>query len=205
MERAIALNGVVVQANVAAFRWGRHFLHTPGAAAKLMEAGRPGDNTRAGALGEPLIGGRPMAGKTFRLARIRAGELVLYQGKRLARDYLDAVERVWIAERNVTDHTELSQTVAIQLYRLTAYKDEYEVARLLIDPAFTASLRSQLPGSRKLRFRLHPPLLRSLGLTHKIAVGPWARPVLRLLAVGRRLRGTWLDPFGHTHIRRVER
>jgi indolepyruvate ferredoxin oxidoreductase len=88
---------------------------------------------------------------------------------------------------------------------LIAYKDEYEVARLLTDPEFERRLAAEVPGARKLRYRLHPPLLRAMGRDHKIAFGPWLRPVLRGLARGKRLRGTPLDPFGHTEIRRMER
>jgi indolepyruvate ferredoxin oxidoreductase len=95
--------------------------------------------------------------------------------------------------------------VARGLHKLTAYKDEYEVARLLTDPAFTARVAAEVPGGQRLRFRLHPPMLRALGWDRKIALGAWARPALQTLARGKGLRGTPLDPFGRTAIRRLER
>ena len=98
-----------------------------------------------------------------------------------------------------------SEAVAHGLHKLTAYKDEYEVARLLTDPAFEAKLAVEVPGGKKLRYRLHPPVLRAAGRTEKIAFGPWMRPVLKALAKGKVLRGTPLDPFGRTRMRRLER
>ena len=79
------------------------------------------------------------------------------------------------------------------------------MARLLTDPDFEARLAAEVPGGRQLRYRLHPPMLRALGWQHKIALGAWARPALQALAKGKRLRGTPLDPFGRTALRRLER
>jgi indolepyruvate ferredoxin oxidoreductase len=115
------------------------------------------------------------------------------------------VAAAWRAERAIGERTGYSEAVARGLHKLTAYKDEYEVARLLTDPAFEATLAAEVPGGTKLRYRLHPPLLRAMGRTEKIAFGPWLRPVLRGLAHGRRLRGTALDPFGRTEMRVLER
>jgi indolepyruvate ferredoxin oxidoreductase len=98
-----------------------------------------------------------------------------------------------------------SEAVARGLHRVTAYKDEYEVARLLTDPSFEAALAAEVPGGKKLRYRLHPPVLKALGRERKIAFGPWLKPVLVQLARGKVLRGTPLDPFGRTGIRRLER
>jgi indolepyruvate ferredoxin oxidoreductase len=115
------------------------------------------------------------------------------------------VVAAWRAERAVGEGTAFSEAVARGLHRLTAYKDEYEVARLLTDPAFEAHLAAEVPGGRKMRYRLHPPVLRALGRQKKLAFGPWMRPMLRGLARGKALRGTPLDPFGHTEVRRLER
>jgi indolepyruvate ferredoxin oxidoreductase len=98
-----------------------------------------------------------------------------------------------------------SQAVARGLHKFTAYKDEYEVARLLTDPGFEARLATEVPGGTDLRYRLHPPTLKSLGRQRKIALGPWMRPVLQTLARGKVLRGTPLDPFGRTPMRQLER
>ena len=112
---------------------------------------------------------------------------------------------VWRAERRLGEDTAFSEAVARGLHKLTAYKDEYEVARLLTDPAFEARLAAEVPGGTGLRYRLHPPTLKALGRQHKIAFGPWMRPVLQTLARGKSLRGTPLDPFGRAPIRQLER
>jgi indolepyruvate ferredoxin oxidoreductase len=94
--------------------------------------------------------------------------------------------------------------VARGLHKHTAYKDEYEVARLLTDPAFAERVAAEVPGGRQLRYPVAPPMLKALGWDHKIALGAWARPALQTLARGKGLRGTRLDPFGRTAIRRLE-
>ena len=200
IETAIGLNGVSVAANRAAFRWGRVAIADPDA---FAAATRPPRTTAPRSRHE--LAGSPLSGETRRLVEIRAADLIDYQGRRTARWYIAFIERVWAAERSVGARTELSEAVARGLHRLTAYKDEYEVARLLTSPHFQRTLAEELPGGRRMRFHLHPPVLRALGLRRKIALGPGWRPVLRLLAHGRRLRGTPLDLFGCTRVRRLER
>jgi indolepyruvate ferredoxin oxidoreductase len=91
------------------------------------------------------------------------------------------------------------------LYKLMAYKDEYEVARLHLKPAFHAEARGLFAAPTRLVWNLHPPILRSFGLERKLALGPWFTPALRLLRALRGLRGTALDPFGYAAVRREER
>ena len=146
-----------------------------------------------------------LAGETRRLVAVRAAQLVDYQDRRTAARYVADVLRVWRAERALGDDTAFSEAVARGLHKLTAYKDEYEVARLLTDPAFAARVAAEVPGGRQLRYRLHPPMLKALGWDRKIALGAWARPALQTLARGKGLRGTALDPFGRTAVRRLER
>jgi indolepyruvate ferredoxin oxidoreductase len=90
-----------------------------------------------------------------------------------------------------------------------AYKDEYEVARLYADPAFRRSLEAQFEGDYRIEFNLAPPLFAkrdpATGHLIKRSYGPWLLPVFRALAKLKRLRGTMLDPFGHTEERRMER
>jgi indolepyruvate ferredoxin oxidoreductase len=93
----------------------------------------------------------------------------------------------------------LTEAFARGLHKLTAYKDEYEVARLHL-----IGLRD-LPDGSKASIHLHPPLLRALGLKRKLRLGAWFVPCLRVLERGRSLRGTPFDPFGYAHVRRVER
>ena len=92
------------------------------------------------------------------------------------------------------------------LHKFTAYKDEYEVARLLDRPAVRREhVRAEVPGGDKLTYQLHPPALRALGREKKIGLGPRSHVALRVLAKGKRLRGTKFDPFGYARVRRVER
>jgi indolepyruvate ferredoxin oxidoreductase len=149
--------------------------------------------------------GSPLAGPTREAAAVRAEQLARYGGDRLVRRYLDAVEGAWEAERRVTPRTDFSRAVAVGLHRVLAVKDEYEVARMLTAPEFSAWIEEQVPGAHGLRYRLHPPLLRALGLKRKLALRPAWRPLLVLLAHMRFLRGTPFDPFGYAHVRRVER
>ena len=86
-----------------------------------------------------------------------------------------------------------------------AVKDEYEVARLHLRGDVASALEAEYPEGVTLRYLLHPPVLRALGLRRKIAVGRWIEPVFRALVVLRRLRGTPLDPFGYAKVRGVER
>jgi indolepyruvate ferredoxin oxidoreductase len=85
-----------------------------------------------------------------------------------------------------------------------AYKDEYEVARLHLDAAEQARLRREFGDDVKVSFNLQPPLLKALGLKRKVRLGPWFTPAFRMLRAMRRVRGRWLDPFGHSEVRRVE-
>lgn len=86
-----------------------------------------------------------------------------------------------------------------------AYKDEYEVARLLLQETFTHRVKAMFTGPVRMKFNLQPPLMRWFGLNKKVALGSWIRPVLALLAKGAFLRGTILDPFGYMDVRREER
>ena len=86
-----------------------------------------------------------------------------------------------------------------------AYKDEYEVARLHLDPAEQARRDAEFGPDAAVSVLLHPPVLRALGMTRKIRLRRSAGPVFRALRAARRLRGTALDPFGHAEVRRVER
>ncbi len=122
-------------------------------------------------------------------------ELVAYQGRAYAREHAEFVAMV---ERRAP---ELAGAVARNLFKLMAYKDEYEVARLHVDPVERARVEAEFGEGAKVRYKLHPPVLRALGMQRKITVGP-AFTVLRRF---KRLRGTWADPFGKARVRRVER
>ncbi|HWG79354.1 MAG TPA: DUF6537 domain-containing protein, partial [Stellaceae bacterium] len=103
----------------------------------------------------------------------------------------------------------LAEAVARGLFKLMAYKDEYEVARLYTDGTFRRNLAQQFEGDYTLEFHLAPPLMAGrdprTGELQKRAYGPWMLRAFRILARFRRLRGTALDIFGRTAERRMER
>ncbi|HVM27931.1 MAG TPA: indolepyruvate ferredoxin oxidoreductase family protein [Mycobacteriales bacterium] len=207
IERALEINGVAVSANVTAFRWGRVAVADPVA---YRDAVRPASAATAKASATAaraleLVGATPLAGETHRLALVRTEQLLGWQDEKVARRYLDVVVRAWHAERAVGERTDYSQAVARGVHHVTAYKDEYEVARLLSRPELLDEVRAEVPGATSVRYRLHPPALRSMGLDKKIALPARVRPGLKLLSHGKRLRGTPLDPFGRAGVRRVER
>jgi indolepyruvate ferredoxin oxidoreductase len=145
-------------------------------------------------------------GELKRLLEIRVPELIAYKSAGYARTYVQFVKRVREAEAaQVPGESRLSEAVARYLFKLMAYKDEYEVARLSLKPDITRALAEEFPGGVKLAYNLHPPLLRALGLTRKLKLGPWFGSVFGVLARMKMLRGTPLDPFGFAAVRRVER
>ena len=208
IERAIALNGVSPESNTLAFRWGRQWVADRPAA----EAATRAEAEVVGLVPKPtgdvadLMTGAGFAGELRRLVEIRAPDLASYQSLAYARRYVDFVREVAAREQQRTPgETRIAEAVARNLYKLMAYKDEYEVARLLLRGAAETEIRKQFPGGARVHWHLHPPILRSLGMKRKLKLGRWARPALFLLRSLRRLRGTPLDPFGRAEVRRVER
>jgi indolepyruvate ferredoxin oxidoreductase len=204
IEEAIQINGVAVAANVSAFRWGRVAVADPAAFAKTTTVADSAAGQHSAVVAH-LLWDSAVTGEVRDVLERRCADLIAYQGKRHAQRLAALAERTWSAERSMTDRTDLSETVVTNFFKLLAYKDEYEVARLLTDPAFTDVVSAQVPGARKMTYKLHPPMLKSLGRKKKIGLGPHSHFALRLLAKGRFLRGYWLDPFGHTKMRRLER
>ena len=190
IQQAIRLNGVAVARNLEAFTWGRQAMHDRSALLPFLPAGDA----------------IPMPTTLDALIRDREGELAAYQHAAYASAYRQAVERVREVESQAVPGSErLTRAVAWNLHKLMAYKDEYEVARLLTAPAFEERALGQFEKPLRLMYHLHPPILRSLGFRRKLRFGPWMRPLLRALARGKRLRGTPLDPFGWLAARREER
>ena len=205
IEEAIALNGVSVAMNTHAFRVGRLAVVDPAA---LERQRKP----RLGAVAmEPvlsreaqaLVDGVGARGELRRLLVIRVPELIAYGNVAYAREYVDLVKRALGAEPD--GRTAFSEGVARYLFKLMAYKDEYEVARLHLKAALAAQLAAEHAGGVKVWYHLHPPILRALGWKNKIALGTWFDGVFRLLVRLKGLRGTALDPFGRAEVRRVER
>lgn len=200
---AITFNGAAVTANQAAFQWGRVAVADPAAFAAATTA--PTVTPPTLAADHPLLRGTGFTGQTADLVRRRAAELVAFQSAAVAADYIRVVADAWRAERTLGEDSAYSAAVARGLFKLTAYKDEYEVARLLTEPAFLDQVRAAVPGAENLTYKLHPPTLKALGRDRKIGLRPGTHAALRLLKHGKRLRGTPLDPFGHTAMRRLER
>ena len=146
-----------------------------------------------------------MGEESRRLLGLRIAELIRYQDAAYARKYVDAVVAVWEKERALGTGSEaLTQAAARYLHKLMAYKDEYEVARLLLKGEWAERVRATFVEP-KVKFNLHPPLLRERGLKNKLELGAWFRPVLGMLVPMRRVRGTAWDVFGRAEVRRVER
>jgi len=208
IEHAIALNGVAVQMNVQAFRAGRLVVVDPhrATAFKKHRAGAAEVKPVLTAEARALVDSVGATGELRRLLEIRVPELIDYQDAAYARQYVESVKRVAAAESAaVPGQARLSEAVAQYLFKLMAYKDEYEVARLHLKHDVARALAEEFPGGVRVHYHLHPPILRALGWTQKIKLGKWFALVFRLLVSLRRLRGTALDPFGYASVRRVER
>jgi indolepyruvate ferredoxin oxidoreductase len=205
LESAIRINGVSVERNIAAFRAGRLAVHSP---SDLRPARRTGELRRSPSAPAVAIVDRLAAGRRLSVTALRrAAELVDYQGSRLAARYLDLVAAASMAEAARTPGTTgFTDAVTEAFFHLLAYKDEYEVARLHLLPEFRQALAEAVPGGQGARYWLHPPVLRSLGMTRKLAIpASVVDPAFVVLRAMRKVRGTRLDPFGATAIRRTER
>jgi indolepyruvate ferredoxin oxidoreductase len=192
IEQAIQLNGVSVEANKRTFAWGRVAAHDRAQVEALVKPARQADVAPAETLVEP-----------------RAAVLTNYQNAVYAQRYRDVVATIAAAESTrARGCTGLAEAVARNLFKLMAYKDEYEVARLYTDGAFLAKLREQFEGELRLQFHLAPPILAgrdATGALRKRAFGSWMFYAFKVLARLRRLRGTAFDIFSYTRERRMER
>ena len=195
IERAIELNGVAVDRNKQAFLWGRKAAHDLEAVSRLVA---PPDD-------EPDI-----ARDLEEIIRRRRAYLTDYQDEAYAARYEDMVRQIQAIEaRRMPGRQDLTQAVAQGYFKLLAYKDEYEVARLYTDGDFQRRLKETFDGKYKVALHLAPPLLARrdpvTGEPRKTAYGPWIFKAMKVLARLKGLRGTILDPFGYTADRRLER
>jgi indolepyruvate ferredoxin oxidoreductase len=197
INKAIELNGAAVKMNQAAFLWGRRMAVDAQAVERLVA---PRDQVRVAA---------PISQSLEEMMARRVEFLTGYQNAAYAQKYVQLVERVRREEQaRGKGKTGLGEAVARYYFKLLAYKDEYEVARLYADPAFSEKLKAQFDGDYKLHFHLAPPLLakrNEKGELVKKEYGPWMLPAFKALAKLRFLRGTALDVFGYTEERRSER
>ena len=197
--RAVELNGATVDANQRAFNWGRLAYHDP---ASVERQARPTE-TEVGS-------DRVIAPDLDAAVARRVDFLTAYQDTGLAQRYQSLVDRVRRTELRVAgDSILLTEAVARNYFKLLAIKDEYEVARLYTDGEFQRQVDAAFEGDYKLRYHFAPPLWvkpdKVTGAPVKRTYGAWMRPVLKVLAKLKGLRGTWLDPFGHTEERQLER
>ncbi len=194
LMRAMELNGVQVARNQEAFEWGRRCAHDLEAVRALYQASQVIQFVKKPSLEEMLDK--------------RVEFLTAYQNAAYAQQYRDFVAKVRTAEEPLAQGTRLSQAVARYLFKLMAYKDEYEVARLHTQAAFTQKISDMFEGDYKLVHHLAPPGFArkdEQGHLLKKSYGPWMRKAMGWLAGMKGLRGTVLDPFGRTEERRTER
>jgi indolepyruvate ferredoxin oxidoreductase len=193
LERAVELNAVAVDFNKQAFLYGRRYAHRPEQVLALLP--------RRETVEQPTT--------LDALIDDRAARLVEYQDEAYARRYRRTLERLREVDPRAAQEDSASLVAARALYKLMAYKDEYEVARLYSHPDFLASIEARFEGDYELRFNLAPPLFSKrdphTGHLLKREYGPWMLRAFALLAPLKRLRGTALDVFGYSAERRRER
>ena len=191
IEKAIELNGAAVAKNIKAFRWGRALTSK---------------EVQSKALTVPV----PVQAHSLdQLIERRSQDLVQYQNQAYARTYESFVQEARQAEAAATGKDVITTSVARYLYKLMAYKDEYEVARLYTDKTFLKQVNAAMAGDFKIQYHLAPPLLSKAnpetGRPDKVQFGAWMGFAFGLLKHCKMLRGTWADPFGHTSERQMER
>jgi indolepyruvate ferredoxin oxidoreductase len=194
--RAIELNGVAIDFNKQAFNWGRVAANDLEAVIRLTTPAQVIELKRAPTLEDTI--------------NKRLAFLTEYQNAAYAQTYADFVEKIKAAEANIVDGKplRLTEAVAKYLFKLMAYKDEYEVARLYTDGKFKQKVADMFEGDYSIHFHLAPPLLAkrdSNGHLIKQQFGPWMMKAFGLLAKMKSLRGSALDIFGYTEERKMER
>ncbi|MDY0022881.1 indolepyruvate ferredoxin oxidoreductase family protein [Arenimonas caeni] len=205
LMRAVELNGAAVEMNRTAFAWGRLAAINPQA---VLEAAGLAEAPATDVIALPLDDERLSVNLDEMIER-RVKFLTDYQDKAYAGRYVALVDKVRQAEaRKAPGSTKLTEAVARYYFKLMAYKDEYEVARLYTSGEFRRRIEQQFEGDYKIHFNLAPPLLAKRdadGHLVKKEYGPWIFTAFKLLAKMKGLRGTAFDIFGKTEERRMER
>jgi len=196
IDKAIVMNGVSVRMNREAFAWGRLAAHDFAMVERI-----------AGIAAEKAA---PPAESLDEMVARRAAFLTDYQDAAYARRYRALVDEARrVEQERLPGAGAFSKAVARYYFKLMAYKDEYEVARLHADPVFAAKLKAEFEDGFRLSYHLAPPIMAKpdpvSGEPRKRRFGPWILPLFRVLASMRRLRGTRWDIFGRTEERRTER
>ena len=198
IEQAIEINGMSVESNKQSFLWGRRTAH---------DGKRVWEMTAS--IAEGFLLEEPPEGLD-ELIQHRADVLTAYQNKAYAKHYLQLVERVRTIETDrLPGSLSLTEAVARYYFKLLAYKDEYEVARLYTNGDFLKKIRGRFEGNFRLKLHLAPPLFSHrdshTGEPIKSTFSSWIFPVLKMLSRFKFLRGTAFDLFGKTKERRMER
>jgi indolepyruvate ferredoxin oxidoreductase len=200
IEQAIELNGEAVDMNKAAFHWGRRAVLAWVEVAALIKPAP-----------EAVSDARTLSQSFDEMVARRTAFLTAYQDAAYAARYRRRVEQAKAAEAaRAPGKSGLADAVGRYLFKLMAYKDEYEVARLYADGAFARQVKNEV-GGENLRLEVHlaPPLLarrdKVTGEPKKMTFGPWIFPLFGLLAKFKLLRGTAFDPFGYSQERKTER
>ena len=212
LMRAIELNAAAVEMNKSAFNWGRMAAHDIGIVRNAVGAAPAKARDAAGATTDAIVD--PLDDEAIsrtldeEVAR-RVAFLTDYQNAAYAGCYKALVEKARAAEQQkAPGFTSLTEAVARYAFKLMAYKDEYEVARLYTSGEFEKRIRETFDGDYKLHFNLAPPLFAKKdgeGHLRKAEYGTWVLGAFKLLAKLKGLRGTALDVFGYTAERKGER
>ncbi|MBL4740555.1 MAG: indolepyruvate ferredoxin oxidoreductase family protein [Sneathiella sp.] len=196
IEQAIDLNGVAMESNKRSFAWGRKAAADQAAVESIALPKSPlMVETQHETLGDMI--------------EKRVDFLTDYQNKKYAERYFKLVETVKVVELGLGKSSEqFTAAVARYFFKLMAYKDEYEVARLYTNGAFAKKIADQFEGDFKLKFHLAPPIMAkkdaTTGHLKKQEFGSWAMTAFKILSKFKFLRGTGLDPFGKTDERKTE-
>jgi indolepyruvate ferredoxin oxidoreductase len=208
IEKAIELNGVSIDNNTQAFRIGRKIVLD----STFLDSLNLGDKdakrmqNKNSATAEKMIKEvQDPSEELQRLLSIRTPELIDYQNVGYAQTYIDFVSKVRKQEISIGSDTRMSETVARYLFKLMAYKDEYEVARLHRSGDFHQAIKDQFGDKTKVTYKLHPPSMKRLGLDKKIGLGKSGDVAFAVLTKMKFLRGKGIDPFGNTRHRKLER
>ena len=215
IEKAIQLNAKSVRINIQAFRWGRLVVAEPkmieNELKRHQETGSYDESReseldlkpemvklfeKVSSMGLPL--------DVYKCVVLRMRELCNYQSVNYANNFIETLEPVWNSDQNFNKSGALTKAASIGLYRLMAYKDEYEVARLSLKKEAVGKIQKMFDGPIDLTYCFHPPALRWI-FRRKVYFGPWFRYVLAILQYGKYFRGSLLDVFGKTQFRRSER
>ena len=194
IEAAIDLNGIEIEFNKQALLWGRRAAHDMVAVKRIISPVAPTLSSNKG----------------LSFVEQRTNDLIAYQSQAYADQYNTFIEKICAAEaKAVPKNTGFSEAVSKSLYKLMAYKDEYEIARLYSDGNFKKAIGRQFQDGGKLKYHLAPPFLSSqnpeTGHLIKREFGSWIFPLFKILASLKGLRGGSFDPFGFTEERKMER